>query len=270
MWEATYFHTLLISSCYTSGSCILSPSISLSSSFLPPPRSLWSCSPPLSSGAVLIKGPVGWWHAACLTGRLHGCSGGPQPGLEDCFSPQTNIIDKSSLLAKHCVLLSSDWKEWIHFGLLSLLLLRMTHIQVRERRSRDWMGASGAEVRGRDGIQQIWGAGWEGRRCGSPDLCACRYQRPLHLAVSKPLQKNNKLWALFDRHLLQMETGQQMHAWWNRGEAVEIRAGSGGYKTHRPNRSWHLGKRPLQYKLLLLLCWEMGVKPKTGNSTLTQ
>lgn len=92
------------------------------------------------------------------------------------------------------------------------------------------MEAGVAEVRGKDKIR--WGcgggAGWEGMQCGSPDLCTHRYQRPLHLAVSKPLQKNNKLWTLFDRHLLQMETGQQMHAWWNRGEAAEAGVGRVG------------------------------------------
>lgn len=92
------------------------------------------------------------------------------------------------------------------------------------------MGAAEAEVRGRDGIRWCWGAGWEGRQYGSPDLCACRYQRPLHLAVSKPLQKNNKLWTLFDRRLLQMKTGQQMHAWWNGDEVVEVGVGGGDTK----------------------------------------
>lgn len=90
------------------------------------------------------------------------------------------------------------------------------------------MGAAWAEVRGTDGIQWGWGAGWEGRQYGSPDLCARRYQRPLHLAVSKPLQKNNKLWTLFDRHLSRMETGQQMHGWWNRDEVVEVGGGRWG------------------------------------------
>lgn len=62
-------------------------------------------------------------------------------------------------------------------------------------------GTAQAEVRGRDGIRWAWGrAGREGRQRGSPDLCARRYQRPMHLAVSKPFQMNNKLWTLFDRH----------------------------------------------------------------------
>lgn len=78
------------------------------------------------------------------------------------------------------------------------------------------------------GSSGVGGAGWEGRQYGSPDLCARRYQRPLHLAVSKPLQKNNKLWTLFDRHLSRMETGQQMHGWWNRDEVVEVGGGRWG------------------------------------------
>lgn len=51
------------------------------------------------------------------------------------------------------------------------------------------------------GTRSGWGLGEGGMQYGSPDLCTRRYQRVLHLAVSKPLQKNNKLWTLFDHHL---------------------------------------------------------------------
>lgn len=57
--------------------------------------------------------------------------------------PQTNMTEKSILLAKHRVLLSLDWDNWFHFGLLSSLLLVVTHIQVWERGSADGMRAAG-------------------------------------------------------------------------------------------------------------------------------
>lgn len=120
--------------------------------------------------------------------------------------------------------------------LLSLLLPVLTHFQVREREVEGVGWGAAAEA------WMVSGGGrLGGTQRGSPDLCARRYQRPLHLAVSKPLQNNNKLWTLFDRCLSQMKTGQQMHAWWNRGEPAEAFFAEG---------------------------W--GLKEKTGNSTLTQ
>lgn len=132
-------------------------------------------------------------------------------------------------------------------------------------------GAGGSEVKGRDqsvGFEEGGGAGWE----GSPDLYSHKYQSALHLAVSKPLQRNNKPWTLFDPRRLQMETGQQMHACWNWGEAVD--AGVCGVceqRVNRANRSWvFCRKRPPLPSLLALRGRRMGVKAKTGNSTFTQ
>lgn len=67
MRQATYFHTLLISSSYTSGSCIRLP--------------VYHCPPPLLSDpalllSVVIKGLMAGG-MQCLAGRLYGCSGGP-------------------------------------------------------------------------------------------------------------------------------------------------------------------------------------------------
>lgn len=77
----------------------------------------------------------------------------------------------------------------------------------------------GSSRLGRGGGVQAGKAG----NVAAPDLCARRYQRPLHLAVSKPLQKNNKLWALFDRHLLAKgKRDNKCMPGGNRGEAVEV------------------------------------------------
>lgn len=68
-----------------------------------------------------------------------------------------------------------------------------------------------------------------------------------------------------------MERGQQMHAWWNQGEVMEVGMCSGGTKQKRANRSQYLEKRPLQPNAPpSILHRDMGVKAKTGNSTLTQ
>lgn len=100
------------------------------------------------------------------------------------------------------------------------------------------MGSGGFEgVRGSGG-----GAGWRGRQC---DLCARRYQRPLHLAVSEPLQKNNKLWAPFDRHLYENGTTNACLGGLGTRHAE---AGGGHTKQSGPNRSRCLEKRPTQHQ----------------------
>lgn len=95
----------------------------------------------------------------------------------------------------------------------------MKNIQVKRFRSEGCVMPAGRCSR--DEIRKDCWECWEGTQSGRPDLCVRRNQRALHLAVSKPLQQNNKLWMLFDRHLFQIETGQQMHAQRNWGDPVE-------------------------------------------------
>lgn len=70
-----------------------------------------------------------------------------------------------------------------------------------------------------------------------------------------------------------MKTGQQMHAWWNRDEVVEVGVGGGDTKQSGqtgPNiwKRGHFNTNPSSPSSSSTR--EMGVKPKTGNSTLTQ
>lgn len=117
----------------------------------------------------------------------------------------------------------------------------MTHIRVREekvgRLGKANMGVRGDQSKGlgmRSG--RIGGESGKARRVAGL-IYALRNQRPLHLAVSKPLQKNNKLWMLFDRHLCQIETGQRMHAQMNWGEIVELWKGGGGQRRAESEQS---------------------------------
>ena len=58
-----------------------------------------------------------------------------------------------------------------------------------------------------------------------------------------------------------------MHAWWNQGEVAKVGMGNGGKRETGPNIGQFNTNNP---PFPLVLHWEMGVKPKTGNSTLTQ
>lgn len=170
-----------------------------------PPPSTPPPPPPPCREALPIKGPGGWWHAVSLTGSLVSVWWGTWSG-KVLFSAQTRSAcyltrKKKKKTPPHiCAAVFFYWVWW-------------------------YLGDTAqAEMRGRDGIRWGWGegwlAGWEARQCGSPDLCARRYQSPFALSCfSKPFQMNNKLWALFDRHLSQ--TGQQMHAWWRFGHAKQ-------------------------------------------------
>lgn len=219
MREATYFHTLLISSCYTSGSCILSPCIShssSSSSILPPTPSLWSCSPPFCREPLPIKGSM----ADSMQYVSQGCSGG-----------------------LHTQKFKSSF-SWMQrpFGLLTSLLLVVTHFQVRERGS--W------------GQQRLrWGAGMGsggvGGLAGKAGTAAliyvpadikglCTWLFPNH--YRRTINYGRSLIAIFckwkwDNKCMPGGTGMRLWRW--------------GYKTVRANRSRYLGKRPLEHNPLL-------------------
>lgn len=131
------------------------------------------------------------------------------------------------------------------------------------------MGAAGAEVRGCEWDLVDFFAGQAGKADGVAGLIYV----PAHIKgpCTWPFPNHYRRTINHDHPLIaasrKMETGQQMHAWCNRGEVAEVRMGGegrgGGYKTDRANRSQYLGKRPHQHKLLLLLLLlhrEMGVK----------
>lgn len=58
------------------------------------------------------------------------------------------------------------------------------------------------------GGRAVWWGGQAGK--AGADLCGGEYQRPVHLAVSKPLQKNNKLGPLFDRRTFRKQDNNCM------------------------------------------------------------